>query len=89
MHVMKTYRYVVKEVNLNSFSALDGGELSTSVQAALSGTTSRRYRPENRLGGPQIRYDRGSEEKRKSLLLPGIESPVVQPVATHFSGRDI
>jgi hypothetical protein len=38
------------------------------------------YPLDMRLDGPQTRSGRGGEEK-KSLPLPGIEPPVVQPVA--------
>jgi hypothetical protein len=35
---------------------------------------------DRRLGGPQSRSGRGGEEKNPQLL-PGLESPIVQPVA--------
>jgi hypothetical protein len=37
-----------------------------------------------RLGGPQSRFGRGGEEKN-SHTLPGLESPIIQPVAQRYT----
>jgi hypothetical protein len=47
-------------------------------QGRATGTHSDR-----RLGGPQSRSGRGGEEK-KSLSLPGLEPPIIQPVAQRY-----
>jgi hypothetical protein len=48
--------------------------------AALPQGKSPRYPLDRRLSGPQSRSGRGSEEKN-SQLLPGIELPIIQPIA--------
>jgi hypothetical protein len=42
------------------------------------------YTLDRRLGGPQSRSGRGAEEKN-SHPLPGLESPIIQPVAQRYS----
>jgi hypothetical protein len=42
------------------------------------------YSLDRRLGGPQSRSERGDEEKN-SQPLPGLEPPIIQPVAQHYS----
>jgi hypothetical protein len=39
---------------------------------------------DRRLGGPQSRYGRGGEEKN-SQPLPGLEPPIIQPVAQRYT----
>jgi hypothetical protein len=42
------------------------------------------YPLDRRLGGPQSRSGRGGEEKN-SQPLPGLESPIIQPVAQRYT----
>jgi hypothetical protein len=42
------------------------------------------YPLDGKLGGPKSRSGRGGEEKN-SQLLPGLESPIIQPVAQLFT----
>jgi hypothetical protein len=42
------------------------------------------YPLDKRLGGPQSRSGRGGEEKN-SHLLPGIEPPIIQPLAQRYT----
>jgi hypothetical protein len=60
-----------KEIQINAFltDALDGDEWSDHAPAVLPPTPIR-YR---RLGGPKSQSGCGGEEKKPSLLLPGIE----------------
>jgi hypothetical protein len=39
---------------------------------------------DRRLNGPQSRYGRGGEEKN-SYLVPGLELPIIQPVAQRYT----
>jgi hypothetical protein len=39
---------------------------------------------DRRLGGPLRRYGRGGEEKNRQLL-PGLESPIIKPVAQRYT----
>jgi hypothetical protein len=39
---------------------------------------------DRRLGGPQRRSERGGEEKN-SHFLPGLKSPIIQPVAQRYT----
>jgi hypothetical protein len=43
-----------------------------------------RYPLDRRLGGPQSRSGRGGEEKN-SQPLPGLEPPIIQPVAQRYT----
>jgi hypothetical protein len=45
---------------------------------------SRWYQLDRKLGGPQSQSERGGEEKN-SQPLPGLESPIIQPVAIKIS----
>jgi hypothetical protein len=42
------------------------------------------YPLDTRLGGPQSRSGRGGEEKN-SQSLPGLETPIIQPVAQYYT----
>jgi hypothetical protein len=42
------------------------------------------YPLDSRLGGPQSRSGHGGEEKN-SQILPGLESPIIQPVAQRYT----
>jgi hypothetical protein len=62
-------------------SALDGGEWSHSRPGRFTLKGKSTWYPlARRLGGPQSRFGRGGEEKN-SQPLPGIETPIIQPVA--------
>jgi hypothetical protein len=52
--------------------------------AALLQGKSPRYPLDRRLTGPQSHYGRGGEEKN-SQLLPGLEPPIIQPVAQCYT----
>jgi hypothetical protein len=79
---MKAYWGV--EVQLNEFlvSALNVGQLH--APAALPPGKELLVPLDRRLGGPQSRYGRGGEEKN-SQPLPGIEPPIIQPVAQRYT----
>jgi hypothetical protein len=47
---------------------------------------SRWYPLDRRLGGPQSRSGRGGEEKN-SQPLPGIEPPIIQPIAQRYTSE--
>jgi hypothetical protein len=42
------------------------------------------YPLDRRLGGPHSRFGRGSEEKN-SQLLPGLDPPIIQPIAQRYT----
>jgi len=44
-----------------------------------------RYPLDRRLGGPQSRFERDGEEKNFQHL-PGLELPIIQPVAQRYTG---
>jgi hypothetical protein len=52
--------------------------------AALQQGKSPWYPLYRRLAGPQSRYGRGCEEK-SSQSLPGLEPPIIQPVAQRYT----
>jgi hypothetical protein len=75
--------YWGEEVYFYAFltSALHGGEWSASRYPQGK---SCRYTLDRRLGGPQSRSGHGVEEK-DSLPLPGLEPPIIQPVAQRYT----
>jgi hypothetical protein len=72
------------EVLLHAFltSALDGGEWSASRLGYLTPTERVPYNQE--LGGPHSRSGKGGE-KKNSQPLPGLEPPIIQPIAQLFT----
>jgi hypothetical protein len=79
---MKAYWAV--EVYLHAFltSALDGGEWSASRPGCF--TPGRTPDIHWRRGGHRSRFGRGGEEKN-SQPLPGLEPPIIQPVAQRYT----
>jgi hypothetical protein len=45
-----------------------------------------RYPQDRRLGGPQSRSGHGGEENN-SQLLPGLEHPIIQPIAQRYTAE--
>jgi hypothetical protein len=81
------------EVQPHTFltSPLDEGEWSASRSSRFTRRERALWYPmDRRLGGPQSRSGGGGEEKN-SQLLPGLELPIIHPVAqcytTELSGR--
>jgi hypothetical protein len=67
-------------------SALDGFSGQLHAPAALPTGKSSWYPLDRRLGGPQSRSGRGGEEKN-SQPLPGLEPPIIQPVAQRYTSE--
>jgi hypothetical protein len=68
-----------------STSALDGGEWSASRSGRFTPQGKGPWYPlDRRLGGSQSRSGHGGEEKN-SQSLPGIEPPIIQPVAQRYT----
>jgi hypothetical protein len=68
-----------------SLRSQDGGEWSASRPRPLYlQGKSPWYSLDRRLGGPQSRSGRGGEEKN-SQPLPGLEPPIIQPIAQRHS----
>jgi hypothetical protein len=66
-------------------SALDGGEWSASRPGRFTPRERAPWCPlDRRLGGPQSRSRHGGEEKN-SHPLPGLELPIIQPVAQPYT----
>jgi hypothetical protein len=65
-------------------SALDGGEWSASRPGRF--TPRKRTTDTRRQGGPQSRSGRGGEEKN-SQPPPGLEPPIIQPVAQRYTAE--
>jgi hypothetical protein len=66
-------------------SALDGGEWSASSPSRFTLQGKSPWYPlDKRLGRSQSLSERGSKEKR-SLPLPGLDPPIIQPVAQRYT----
>jgi hypothetical protein len=79
---MKTY-WGSGGIAPRTIPALDGGEWSASRPGRLTPTENHCYPLNRRLGGPQSRSGRGGEGK-KHQPLPGLEPPIIQPVAQRY-----
>jgi hypothetical protein len=85
-HAMKEYWGV--ELYLHAFltSALGGSEWSASRPSRFTPGKSPWYPSDRRLGGPQNRSGGGGEEKNLQPL-PGLEPPIIQPVAQRYTAK--
>jgi hypothetical protein len=61
-----------------------GVEVQLHASAALHSGKSPRYPLDRRLGGPQSSSGCGGKEKN-SQPLPGLEPPIIQPVAQRYT----
>jgi hypothetical protein len=59
-------------------------EVSGQLRASAALPPGKEHPLDRRLGGPQSRSGRGSEEKTFRPL-QGLEPPIIQPVSQHYS----